>query len=64
MKTSVLIVCLGNICHSPIAEGNLKSKLPEKTSEVDSAGTERFHIGRSLNPRSIEVTLQNGINIS
>tara|TARA_A100001011_G_scaffold382422_1_gene452163 strand:+ start:1054 stop:1485 length:432 start_codon:yes stop_codon:yes gene_type:complete len=58
------MVCLGNICRSPIAEGILKSKLPEKTFEVDSAGTEGFHIGRSPDPRSIEIAAQNGINIS
>lgn len=58
------MVCLGNICRSPTAEGILKSKLPEKTFEVDSSGTEGFHIGRSPDPRSIQIAAQNGINIS
>tara|TARA_B100001093_G_scaffold79052_1_gene70293 strand:- start:53 stop:487 length:435 start_codon:yes stop_codon:yes gene_type:complete len=59
------MVCLGNICRSPLVEGILKSKLPEEmTFEVDSTGTAGFHIGRSPDPRSIEIASQNGINIS
>ncbi|MBT3445012.1 MAG: low molecular weight phosphotyrosine protein phosphatase [Flavobacteriaceae bacterium] len=64
MKTSILMVCLGNICRSPLAEGILKNKLPLDRFKVDSAGTAGFHIGRSPDHRSIEVAAQNGIDIS
>ena len=58
------MVCLGNICRSPLAEGVLKSKLPDNTFKLESAGTAGFHIGKSPDSRSIEVAAQNGINIS
>ena len=58
------MVCLGNICRSPLAEGILKNKLPLDQFKVDSAGTAGFHIGRSPDHRSIEVAAQNGIDIS
>lgn len=58
------MVCLGNICRSPLAEGILKNKLPLDRFKVDSAGTAGFHIGRSPDHRSIEVAAQNGIDIS
>ena len=58
------MVCLGNICRSPLAEGILKSKLPDDTFKLDSAGTAGFHIGKSPDSRSIVVAAQNGINIS
>ena len=58
------MVCLGNICRSPLAEGILKNKLPLDRFKVDSAGTADFHVGRSPDHRSIEVAAQNGIDIS
>ena len=58
------MVCLGNICRSPLAEGILKIKLTLDRFKVDSAGTAGFHIGRSPDHRSIEVAAQNGIDIS
>ncbi len=58
------MVCLGNICRSPLAEGILKNKLPLDRFKVDSAGTAGFHIGQSPDHRSIEVAAQNGIDIS
>ena len=58
------MVCLGNICRSPLAEGILKSKLPNDRFKVDSAGTAAYHIGNSPDKRSIEVAAQNGIDIS
>lgn len=58
------MVCLGNICRFPLAEGILKNKLPLDRFKVDSAGTAGFHIGRSPDHRSIEVAAQNGIDIS
>jgi protein-tyrosine phosphatase len=52
--TKILMVCLGNIYRSPLAEGILKSKLPENIFFVDSAGTANYHIGRQPDHRSIE----------
>lgn len=57
------MVCLGNICRSPLAEGILKKKLPQDRFRVDSAGTEGYHIGHSPDQRSIEVAAHNGIDI-
>ena len=41
----ILMVCLGNICRSPLAEGILRNKIPNKNVTVDSAGTAGYHIG-------------------
>ena len=57
------MVCLGNICRSPLAEGILQSKLP-KNFIVDSAGTGGWHAGESPDKRSIEVAKKNGLDIS
>ena len=57
------MVCLGNICRSPLAEGILKKKLPKDRFRVDSAGTAGYHIGHSPDQRSIEVAANNGIDI-
>lgn len=57
------MVCLGNICRSPLAEGILKSKLPENF-EVDSAGTISNHRGEHPDPRSIKTAGNYGIDIS
>jgi protein-tyrosine phosphatase len=62
--TRILVVCLGNICRSPLAQGILQSKLPEDRFFVDSAGTAAFHIGKNPDYRSIQVAQQNGIDIS
>ncbi|MAZ29599.1 MAG: protein-tyrosine-phosphatase [Cytophagaceae bacterium] len=64
MKTKILMVCLGNICRSPLAEGLLKSKLDPRKFTVDSAGTGHWHVGNSPDPRSVEVAKKNGIDIS
>ena len=58
------MVCLGNICRSPLAHGNLDDKLPSSHFFVDSAGTAAYHIGNKPDHRSIEVANLNGINIS
>ena len=58
------MVCLGNICRSPLAEGLLASKLPKNKFSVDSAGTGSWHIGHSPDERSIAVAKINKINIS
>jgi protein-tyrosine phosphatase len=60
----ILMVCLGNICRSPLAHGILESKLPSEDFYVDSAGTGNYHIGSPPDERSINVAKQNGINIS
>src|SRR5699024_8484616 len=63
-KLKVLMVCLGNICRSPLAEGILKSKVDADRVEVDSAGTGNYHIGALPDPRSIKVAQENGIDIT
>ena len=61
--TKILMVCLGNICRSPLAQGILESKITSNTV-VDSAGTAAYHVGNPPDPRSIAVAKQNGIRIS
>jgi len=64
MRVKILMVCLGNICRSPLAEGILASKLPKDKFYVDSAGTGSWHIGRSPDERSIITAKKNGLNIA
>ncbi len=64
MKTKVLMVCLGNICRSPLAEGILRSKVDTSVIEVDSAGTAGYHIGNPPDPRSVAVARKYQIDIS
>lgn len=59
----ILMVCLGNICRSPLAEGILRSKLDSKYS-IDSAGTGGWHIGVAPDKRSVAVANKHGIDIS
>ena len=59
-----LMVCLGNICRSPLAEGILQSKLDANFFSVDSAGTAAYHIGELPDQRSIAVAKKYGIDIS
>tara|TARA_A100001015_G_scaffold23584_1_gene26625 strand:+ start:248 stop:670 length:423 start_codon:yes stop_codon:yes gene_type:complete len=58
------MVCLGNICRSPLAEGVLKSKLSSNHFRIDSAATASFHIGKSPDHRSIKIAADHGIDIS
>lgn len=58
------MVCLGNICRSPLAEGILQSKLPKSDFLVDSAGTGGWHVGEAPDKRSIKVGLKYGVDIS
>lgn len=60
----ILMVCLGNICRSPLAEGILKSKITSHKVFVDSAGTAAYHIGNQPDERSIVVAKKYGIDIS
>lgn len=64
MSVKILMVCLGNICRSPLAEGILASKLPKDKFVVDSAGTGHWHIGHQPDKRSLETALRNGLDIS
>lgn len=59
----ILMVCLGNICRSPLAEGILQSKLPENFI-VESAGTIDMHEGKKPDHRSISTAKNYNIDIS
>lgn len=63
----ILMVCLGNICRSPIAEGILRHKLRLMNNTdviTDSAGTSNFHIGEAPDSRMRTTAKQNGLDIS
>ena len=64
MPIKILMVCLGNICRSPLAEGILASKLPKEKFIVDSAGTGDWHVNSKPDERSIATAKKNGIDIS
>lgn len=59
----VLMVCLGNICRSPLAEGILKSKVNSDSIFVDSAGTAAYHVGELPDERSIAIAKSYNIDI-
>jgi protein-tyrosine phosphatase len=63
--SSFLMVCLGNICRSPLAEGLLQQKirLAGLDWKVDSAGTNGYHAGEPPHPLSQKVARQHGIDI-
>lgn len=63
-KGNVLMVCLGNICRSPLAHGIFEKLSKEFSITVDSAGTASYHIGSSPDPRSIKIAMKHGIDIS
>lgn len=58
------MVCLGNICRSPLAEGILKSKVDSSKVIVDSAGTGSWHVGSKPDSRSIAVAKKNNLDIT
>ncbi len=62
----ILMVCLGNICRSPLAEGIARKKIGERGLPwlVDSVGTGSWHIGEPPDPRSVSVAADNQIDIS
>ncbi len=62
----ILMVCLGNICRSPLAEGILRHKCKQKKLEwhIDSAGTGNWHSGSLPDDRSIKIALKYGIDIT
>ena len=67
-KTSILFVCLGNICRSPLAEGVFGHVLEERGARdgflLDSAGTGGWHTGSPPDRRSIAVAARNGLDLS
>ena len=66
MSKSIIFVCLGNICRSPIAEGVARRINEEQSLQliIDSAGTGDWHIGNPPCDNSIKVAKLNGIDIS
>ena len=64
--TSVLFVCLGNICRSPLAEGALREEAARLGLHlvIDSAGTGNWHAGEPPDPRAIAAAKRNGVDIT
>ena len=62
----VLMVCLGNICRSPLADGLLRHKVKRDgiVATVDSAGTANYHVGGPPDERMTETAMNNGIDLS
>lgn len=65
-KPAVLVVCLGNICRSPMAEGAFRKAAKEAglDCEVDSVGTAAYHIGEPPDPRAIATARKHGVDIA
>ncbi len=67
-KVRVLMVCMGNICRSPMAEGILRKAIQEagldRQVEIDSAGTHAYHIGSPPDPRAQQAVSRRGVDIS
>lgn len=65
MKTSILFVCLGNICRSPAADGILRTLKDEYSfvGEVDSCGTAAYHVGKKPDSRMRKVARQKGVDL-
>jgi len=64
----ILMVCMGNICRSPMAEGMLRQRVAERglavPVEIDSAGTHGYHDGAPPDPRAQAAALRRGIDVS
>ena len=62
----ILMVCLGNICRSPLAEGILRDKTQKQNIDIfiDSAGTSNYHVGEHPDKRTITNALQHGVDLS
>jgi len=65
-KTRILMVCLGNICRSPVAEGIMLKLILEKDLNlfVDSAGTAGYHVGEAPDSRTINNAKKNGVDLT
>ena len=66
--SSILFICLGNICRSPLAEGVFRNEAEKRgivdLITIDSAGTGGWHIGNPPDQRSIETAANHGIDIN
>ena len=67
-KTSVLFVCMGNICRSPTTEGVFRHHVTEagllEHFEIDSAGTHAYHVGEPPDRRSIAAAERRGVSLA
>ncbi len=67
-KTSILFVCMGNICRSPTAEGVFRVRAERaglaQGLHIDSAGTHAYHVGHQPDPRSTEFAARRGYDLS
>ena len=67
-KVKVLMVCMGNICRSPLAHGVFERMVKEEglsdLIEVDSSGTHSWHVGNPPDPRSQEVAMRHGLDLN
>lgn len=67
-KTSILFVCMGNICRSPTAEGVMRTLVAHAGLQdrvlVDSAGTHDYHAGEAPDPRAQVAALRRGYDLS
>lgn len=65
-KTKILMVCLGNICRSPLAEGIMRQKIEERNlhAEVRSSGTSNYHENDPADPRTISTARRHGLDIT
>jgi protein-tyrosine phosphatase len=68
MVKRVLMVCMGNICRSPTAEGVFRDYVrrhaPDLDIEVDSAGTHDYHVGEPPDPRALRAAARRGFDLS
>jgi protein-tyrosine phosphatase len=68
LRTSILFVCMGNICRSPTAEGvflkTLEDRAPDLDVEVDSAGTHSYHVGHAPDRRAQDAARARGVDLS
>ena len=66
LQMKILMVCTGNICRSPMAEGLMNKKIQDYGlhAAVDSCGFESFHLGDNPDYRAIRIMKKNGIDIS
>ena len=67
MPVSVLFLCLGNICRSPLAEGVFRRLVADlgraNDFHIDSAGTSGYHQGSPPDPGSVRIALERGFDI-
>lgn len=68
VQARILVVCLGNICRSPMAEGILRERIERSRFagrvELDSAGTGSWHVGQPPDPRAVACVQAAGVDIA